>query len=194
MIQLETITQWQQWWFCAVLDSVAALPLSCTTRAVSYRERSSAAYNSLVYSRPLGLIELPYTFFGVCLFLIPFSFLVGFCNGGEWFFRSLLFQCLVSYCFSGFDQSLAGLTLHAIVANIFQGLRITFCSVGFIFCPHIIPVGWKWLYYSLPSGKGLFCISNSTIRLSYLSVSNNSRKRWSRYFIYYFDSKVCWNV
>lgn len=130
--------------FCAVLNSVSALPVLCRTRAVYYRERSSATYNSFVYTTSLGLIELPYTFFGCCLFMIPFYFLVGFRNDGELFFRYLLVQFLVSYCFSSLGQLLAGLTPNAIVANIFQGLIITFCFLfsGVYIRPSIIPAGW----------------------------------------------------
>jgi len=147
--------------FTGILQSASALPVVFRLREVFYRERSSNMYAPWVYSSALGIVELPYLFICICLFVIPFYFIIGFEPNASLFFRFILVAYLNSIIFSYLGQFLSSLMPNLQIANIIQGLFFTFFFLfaGVFIQKSAMPDGWRWFWYINPIPKALVPIS-----------------------------------
>lgn len=143
--------------FTGVIQSANAIPVVFRLREVFYRERSSNMYAPWVYSSAMAIVELPYLFVCICLFVIPFYFLVGFENNVDLFFRYLLVMYLNSIIFCYMGQLLATLFPNVQVANIIQGVFFGFFFLfgGVFIQKSAMPEGWRWFWYIDPIPKAL---------------------------------------
>ncbi|EEY56183.1 ATP-binding Cassette (ABC) Superfamily [Phytophthora infestans T30-4] len=120
-------------------------------RSAFYRERAAQTYNAFWYFFGSSVIEIPYTFAGVLLFMAVFYPIVGF-TGAEAFFTFYLVLSLGVL----FQEYLAELVVFATpnveVAEILGMLvsLFTFLFAGFSPPASELPTGVKWIYHINP--------------------------------------------
>ena len=143
--------------FPAAIASASALPSLFRQRAVYYRESTINMYDYWIYSTAIMIVEIPYIFFTLIFFLIPFYFLVGFANSGTLFFKYYLVLFLQSLIFSFMSHIWLALMPSQISSNIINGLFLSLFFVfgGVFIKPANIRTGWKWFYYLDPLAKSL---------------------------------------
>ena len=143
--------------FPAAIASASALPSLFRQRAVYYRESTINMYDYWTYSLAITVVETPYIFFTLALFLIPFYFLVGFVNSGTLFFKYYLVLFIQALVFSFMSHIWLALMPSQISSNIVNGLFLSLFFVfgGVFIKPAKIRTGWKWFYYLDPLAKSL---------------------------------------
>jgi len=146
--------------FLAMLSAQTTLPSIFGERAVYYRETSSNAYPSWIYSTTTGLCEIPYVFVSSLFGIIIFYFMVGYENDAALFFE---FWCAISMLVlieSSFGQLAAAALPNFVVAIQLAGaLNTLFFLFGGLFIrPADIPTGWQWFYYMNPIPKSIIAI------------------------------------
>ena len=132
--------------FPAAIASASALPSLFRQRAVYYRESTINMYDYWIYSTAITVVEIPYIFFTLIFFLIPFYFLVGFVHSGTLFFKYYLVLFLQSLVFSFMSHIWLALMPSQISSNIINGLFLSLFFVfgGVFIKPANIRTGWKW--------------------------------------------------
>ena len=143
--------------FPAAIASASALPSLFRQRAVYYRESTVNMYDYWIYSTAVAVVETPYIFFTLALFLIPFYFLVGFESSGTLFFKYYLVLFIQALVFSFMSHVWLALMPSQISSNIINGLFLSLFFVfgGVFIRPASIRTGWKWFYYLDPLAKSL---------------------------------------
>jgi ABC-type multidrug transport system ATPase subunit/ABC-type multidrug transport system permease subunit len=141
--------------FPASVASASAFPSFFRQRAAYYRESTIGMYGYLAYSTAMTIVEIPYIFFALAFFIIPFYFMIGFVNDGSLFFKYYLATYCQALVYSFLSQLWMALCPSQISSNIVNGF---FMSLFFMFGGLFIRVskmteGWKWFYWIDPVPK-----------------------------------------
>ncbi|KAI9981531.1 hypothetical protein PInf_009284 [Phytophthora infestans] len=137
--------------FIGIIAFNGFVPVVAKERSAFYRERAAQTYNAFWYFFGSSVIEIPYTFAGVLLFMAVFYPIVGF-TGAEAFFTFYLVLSLGVL----FQEYLAELVVFATpnveVAEILGMLvsLFTFLFAGFSPPASELPTGVKWIYHINP--------------------------------------------
>jgi len=93
-------------------------------------------------------VELPYIFFALALFVIPFYFMVGMASDGSLFFKFYLAVYVQAITYSFLSQLWMALCPSQISSNIINGLFMSlfFMFGGLFITPAAIPHGWQWFH------------------------------------------------
>ncbi|XP_043724451.1 pleiotropic drug resistance protein 3-like [Telopea speciosissima] len=137
------------------------LPFVAIERTILYRERAAGMYSSWAYSFAQVVIELPYLFTQVFLYMIIAYPMIGFHSSAYkvfWFYYGML--CALVY-FNYLGMLLVALTPNIHVAAILASACYTILNLfaGFFMPKKQIPKWWIWLYYICPTSwslNGLF--------------------------------------
>ncbi|RAW21901.1 Pleiotropic drug resistance protein 1 [Phytophthora cactorum] len=137
--------------FIGLVSFNGLIPVVADERAAFYRERASQTYNALWYFVGLSVIEIPYVFTAVLLFLIPFFPLVGFTGVGAFFTCWLVLSLHVLHQ-AYMAELLVFLLPNLEVAEI-VGVLVTLISYlfsGFSPPASTLPSATVWLYDITP--------------------------------------------
>nr|CAD1816846.1 unnamed protein product [Ananas comosus var. bracteatus] len=139
----------------------SVIPFIAIERTVVYRENFAGMYSPWAYSFAQVVIEFPYVFGLVVLFMIITYPAIGFTWTASkflWFFY-IMFCTLLYFIYLG--MMLTSLTPNVQVASILASVFYTLLNLfsGFIVPSPEIPKWWIWLYYICPTSwtlDGLF--------------------------------------
>ncbi|KDO17090.1 hypothetical protein SPRG_15625 [Saprolegnia parasitica CBS 223.65] len=149
--------------FIGMMGFNSVLPLFVEERASFYRERACQTYNVLWYFLGSTLVEIPYVFVSVAVFVVifyPFVGFVGFVQG-VWFWLYMgIFVLMQVY----FGQLLACALPSIEVASTIGSLisSIFFLFMGFNPPTSSIPSGLQWLNTIVPPKYGLALLVANT--------------------------------
>ncbi|OQR93166.1 ATP-binding Cassette (ABC) Superfamily [Thraustotheca clavata] len=157
--------------FIGVINMMTVLDMTCSERAVYYRERMSQYYSVLPYSISLFVAEFPYLVVVSLLFVCIEYWMVGWYDDAEsFFFFWFVYFLYISLCtFVGQWMSVlmpnikvANVAVGAIscVFNLFGGFLMTFVRMHW---------GYKWLTWIIPSSYAL----NVLVGLELSQCNNN---------------------
>jgi len=141
--------------FPASVSAASAFPSFFRQRAVYYRETTVGMYHFLTYSTAMTIVEIPYIFFALAFFVIPFYFMVGLATDGSLFFKFYLVVFMQALVYSFLSQLWMALCPSQIASNVINGLFMSlfFMFGGLFIKASAIPSGWKWFYYIDPVPK-----------------------------------------
>eukprot|EP00644_Phytophthora_capsici_P001384 jgi/Phyca11/504944/fgenesh2_kg.PHYCAscaffold_10_\ len=129
----------------------SALPVASEERAAFYRERASQTYNAFWYFFASSVVEIPYTFLAVLLFMATFYPMVGFTGFGAFltFWLTISLHVLLQAYIGEF---LVFLLPNVEVAQILGMLMALIFLLFMGFSPPAgdLPTGYKWLYHLTP--------------------------------------------
>ncbi|ETI34978.1 hypothetical protein F443_18624, partial [Phytophthora nicotianae P1569] len=137
--------------FIGLVSFNGLIPVVAEERAVFYRERASQTYNTLWYFVGLSVMEIPFVFAAVLLFLMPFFPLVGFTGVGAFFTCWLVLSLHVLHQ-AYMAELLVFLLPNLEVAEI-VGVLVTLISYlfsGFSPPASTLPSATVWLYDITP--------------------------------------------
>ena len=143
--------------FPASVSAASAFPSFFRQRAVYYRESTIGMYDYWTFSLGMTIVELPYIFFALVFFVVPFYFMIGFVYSGTLFFKFLLVVYIQALVYMFLSQLWMALCPSQISSNIINGLFMSlfFMFAGVYIRPVNIRTGWKWFYYLNPLAKSL---------------------------------------
>ncbi|KAK1942670.1 ABC transporter G family member 35 [Phytophthora citrophthora] len=146
--------------FIGLVSFNGLIPVVAEERAVFYRERASQTYNAFWYFVGLSVMEIPYAFAAVLLFLIPFFPLVGF-SGASAFFTCWLVLSLHVLQQAYMAELLVFLLPNLEVAEIVGVLVTLICYLFSGFSPpaSTLPSATVWLYDITPMTYSLSAFS-----------------------------------
>eukprot|EP00644_Phytophthora_capsici_P006568 jgi/Phyca11/9314/fgenesh1_pm.PHYCAscaffold_36_\ len=146
--------------FIGLVSFNGLIPVVAEERAVFYRERASQTYNAFWYFVGLSVMEIPYAFAAVFLFLIPFFPLVGF-TGASAFFTCWLVLSLHVLQQAYMAELLVFLLPNLEVAEIVGVLVTLICYLFSGFSPpaSTLPSATVWLYDITPMTYSLSAFS-----------------------------------
>ncbi|KAL3664310.1 hypothetical protein V7S43_010635 [Phytophthora oleae] len=146
--------------FIGLVSFNGIIPVVADERAVFYRERASQTYSALWYFVGLSVMEIPYAFAAVLLFLIPFFPLVGFTGAGA-FFTCWLVLSLHVLQQAYMAELLVFLLPNLEVAEIVGVLVTLICYLFSGFSPpaSTLPSAIVWLYDITPMTYSLSAFS-----------------------------------
>ena len=110
----------------------------------------------------MTIVELPYIFFSLCFFVIPFYFMVGFVYSGTLFFKFLLVVYMQALVYMFLSQLWMALCPSQISSNIINGLFMSlfFMFGGLFIKASAMPSGWKCKQTATPNQHAAHvCIS-----------------------------------
>ncbi|KAH7669104.1 Iron-chelate-transporting ATPase protein [Dioscorea alata] len=147
--------------FTGINNCSSVIPFIITERAVLYREKFAGMYSPWAYSLAQVIIEIPYIFIQVLIFMIIAYPAIGYYWSASkflWFFYTM-FCSLLGFVYLG--MLLVSLTPNVQVASImssffYQNLNL---FSGFLIPGPHIPKWWIWFYYIMPMSwtlNGLF--------------------------------------
>ncbi|XP_043701566.1 pleiotropic drug resistance protein 3-like isoform X1 [Telopea speciosissima] len=134
-------------------NSTAVLPFVSMERTVLYRERAAGMYSSWAYSFAQVVIELPYIFSQVCMYVIITYPMIGYYPSAYkilWYTYAM-FCVLLSFNYIG--MLLVAVTPSIHIATILSpAFNISMnLLAGFLIPRPQIPTWWLWLYYLVPT-------------------------------------------
>uniref|UniRef100_A0AAV1UB25 ABC transporter domain-containing protein n=1 Tax=Peronospora matthiolae TaxID=2874970 RepID=A0AAV1UB25_9STRA len=147
--------------FLGISSFNSSLPIASQERGVFYRERAAQTYNAFWYFFSSSVVEIPYTFFAVMLFMIPFYPMVGFTGASAFF--TFWFAVSIHVLLQGYiGEFLVFLLPNVEVAQILGFLMalIFLLFMGFTPPAGDLPTGYKWLYHITPQ-KYTFAVVSS---------------------------------
>ena len=132
--------------FPASVSTASAFPSFFRQRAVYYRESTIGMYDYWTFSLGMTVVELPYIFFALIFFVVPFYFMVGFVYSGTLFFKFLLVVYVQALVYMFLSQLWMALCPSQISSNIINGLFMSlfFMFGGLFIKASAMPSGWKW--------------------------------------------------
>ncbi|XP_072976814.1 pleiotropic drug resistance protein 3-like isoform X2 [Typha angustifolia] len=147
--------------FNGINNCTSVIPFVAVERTVVYRENFAGMYSPWAYSFAQVVIEIPYIFLQVVLFMIIAYPAIGYTWTAAkffWFFY-VMFCTLLYFVYVG--MMLASMTPNVQLASILASLFYTILNLfsGFIVPSPQIPKWWIWLYYICPMSwtlNGLF--------------------------------------
>jgi len=147
--------------FPSSVSAASAFPSFFRQRAVYYRESTIQMYDYKIYSTAMLIVEIPYVFFCLAFFIVPFYFMVGLRPTGDAFFKYYLVVFIMGILYSSISQLWLALAPSPIASNIMNGLTMSmFFMFGGLFIPKdSMPVAWLWFYYIDPIPKALIAAS-----------------------------------
>ena len=139
--------------FPASVSTASAFPSFFRQRAVFYRESTIGMYDYFTWSLGMTIVELPYIFFSLCFFVIPFYFMVGFVYSGTLFFKFLLVVYMQALVYMFLSQLWMALCPSQISSNIINGLFMSlfFMFGGLFIKASAMPSGWKCKQTATPT-------------------------------------------
>uniref|UniRef100_M4BGT2 ABC transporter domain-containing protein n=1 Tax=Hyaloperonospora arabidopsidis (strain Emoy2) TaxID=559515 RepID=M4BGT2_HYAAE len=149
--------------FLGISSFNSSLPIASQERGVFYRERAAQTYNAFWYFFSSSVVEIPYTFFAVMLFMIPFYSMVGF-TGASAFFTFWLAVSMHVLLQGYIGEFLVFLLPNVEVAQILGSLMalIFLLFMGFTPPAGDLPSGYEWLYHITPQ-KYTFAVLASLV-------------------------------
>jgi len=147
--------------FVGLIHCFAALPVILRLRDTFYREQASQTYAAWVHAVCLALVEIPFIFLSMCIFLLPFYWLVEFEADAQLFFRFLLVVSLMALTFAYLGHCLASALPNISLAATVQGaiVAVFFLFAGIYIRRGNMPDYWSWFYYIDPIPKGFVVLS-----------------------------------
>ncbi|XP_043701567.1 pleiotropic drug resistance protein 3-like isoform X2 [Telopea speciosissima] len=138
-------------------NCTSVLPFVTMERTVLYRERAAGMYSPWAYSFAQVVIELPYVFFQVCIYVIITYPMFGYYPSAYkifWYFYAMF---CVLLCFNYLGMLLVAVTPSIHVATIMASACNTLLNLlaGFLMPRPQIPTWWVWLYYLIPTSWAL---------------------------------------
>ncbi|ONK61392.1 uncharacterized protein A4U43_C08F29430 [Asparagus officinalis] len=138
--------------FFGINNSSSVLTFVATERTVLYRERYAGMYSPWAYSFAQMVIEIPYVFIQVGLFMVIIYPAIGFYWSAYkflWFFFTM-FCTLLYFVYLG--MLIVSLTPNVQVASILQSPCYALLNLfsGFMVPSPQIPKWWIWFYYINP--------------------------------------------
>ncbi|XP_020254964.1 ABC transporter G family member 41-like isoform X1 [Asparagus officinalis] len=138
--------------FFGINNASSVLTFVATERTVLYREKYAGMYSPWAYSLAQMVIEIPYVFIQVGLFIVITYPTIGYYWSAQkflWFFFTM-FCTLLTYVYLG--MLIVSLTPNVQVASILQSPCYGILNLfsGFIIPGPQIPKWWIWLYYISP--------------------------------------------
>uniref|UniRef100_A0AAV1U8R7 ABC transporter domain-containing protein n=1 Tax=Peronospora matthiolae TaxID=2874970 RepID=A0AAV1U8R7_9STRA len=149
--------------FLGISSFNSSLPIASQERGVFYRERAAQTYNAFWYFFSSSMVEIPYTFFAVMLFMIPFYPMVGFTGASAFF--TFWFAVSMHVLLQGYiGEFLVFLLPNVEVAQILGSLMalVFLLFMGFTPPAGDLPTGYKWLYHITPQ-KYTFAVVSSLV-------------------------------
>ena len=149
--------------FLGISSFNSSLPIASQERGVFYRERAAQTYNAVWYFFASSVVEIPYTFLAVMLFMAPFYPMVGF-SGASAFFTFWLAVSMHVLLQAYIGEFLVFLLPNVEVAQILGFLLalIFLLFMGFTPPAGDLPTGYKWLYHITPQ-KYTFAVLASLV-------------------------------
>lgn len=147
-------------------QTLLAVPVLMSQRAVFSRERASNSYPAWMYSFCISVVDIPYIAASTMALVLPAYFLIGYTNNAAHFFRffnSVFIQSLVL----GAIGQWSGATFSNYTAS--MQLTGTLLVLFFLFGgsfkhPSDIQVGWLWLFYVNPIPRAMFACAVDQFR------------------------------
>ncbi|XP_042478937.1 pleiotropic drug resistance protein 3-like isoform X4 [Macadamia integrifolia] len=138
-------------------NCTSVLPFVSMERTVLYRERAAGMYSPWAYSFAQVVIELPYIFSQVCMYVIITYPMIGYYPSAYkifWYFYTMF---CVLLCFNYLGMLLVAVTPSIHVATIMASACNTLLNLlaGFLIPRPQIPAWWIWLYYLIPTSWAL---------------------------------------
>ncbi|KAG0466701.1 hypothetical protein HPP92_018281 [Vanilla planifolia] len=139
--------------FMGINNCSTAIPMVAIEQTVFYRERFARMYSPCAHSAAKAVIELPYVFFQVVMFVSITYPTIGYywsISKFSWFFFAI-FSTLLYYAYLG--MLLMSLSPNSQVAMIFSSFCYPILSLfaGYILPGPQMPKWWSWLYHSSPT-------------------------------------------
>ena len=161
--------------FPASVSTASAFPSFFRQRAVYYRESTIGMYDYVTFSLGMTVVELPYIFFALVFFVVPFYFMVGFVYSGTLFFKFLLVVYLQAVVYMFLSQLWMALCPSQISSNIINGLFMSlfFMFGGLFLKASVMPSGWKWFYYIDPVPKSFIAAAMPQFWCDYTVPANH---------------------
>ncbi|ETO60345.1 hypothetical protein F444_21428 [Phytophthora nicotianae P1976] len=133
--------------FVGVISFNSMVPVAAKERGVFYRERAAQTYNAFWYFFGSGMVEIPYTFAAVLVFMAAFYPIVGF-TGAYAFFTFYLILSLYVLFQEYLAEFVVFLSPNVEIAEILGMVvnLITFLFSGFSPPAVALPEGVKWIY------------------------------------------------
>ncbi|KAJ4836415.1 ABC transporter G member 36 [Turnera subulata] len=149
--------------FIGFQTSTSVQPVVAVERTVFYRERAAGMYSPLPYAFAQILIELPYVFVQATLYGVIIYAMIGF----EWtaakFFWYLFFLYFTLLYFTFYGMMSVAVTpnqhISYIVSTMFYGIWNLFS--GFVVPRPLIPIWWRWYYWTCPISWTLYGLLTS---------------------------------
>ncbi|KAG7379862.1 hypothetical protein PHYBOEH_011753 [Phytophthora boehmeriae] len=137
--------------FLGLVSFNSMLPVAAEGRTVFYRERAAQTYNAFWYFFGSSVLEIPYVFASVLLFMAVFFFVVGFTGVDA--FATMFLALVLHVLLQGYlGELLVFLTPNLEVAQI-VGMQISltfFLYMGFSPPAEKLSSGTKWVYDMTP--------------------------------------------
>eukprot|EP00002_Diphylleia_rotans_P026240 TRINITY_DN521_c0_g2_i4.p1 TRINITY_DN521_c0_g2~~TRINITY_DN521_c0_g2_i4.p1 ORF type:complete len:1184 (-),score=287.33 TRINITY_DN521_c0_g2_i4:1637-5140(-) len=140
--------------FCmlfAILGAVSSISLLISDRNVYYRERAAGYYRPISYFLASVIVELPFAFVSMMIYVLIMYFMVDFNygDGGDRFGFFIITYYMVNVLAISFCQFVAAASPSAEVANGVAPIGMTTFALfsGFLLPKNSIPDGWIWMYY-----------------------------------------------
>ncbi|PON68433.1 ABC transporter-like [Parasponia andersonii] len=144
--------------FCAIIffginNCSMVLPFVAVERNVLYRERFAGMYSSWAYSFAQVVVEVPYLFAQVVIYIIITYPMIGYYWSFYKIFWSFYSMFCTLLCFNYLGMLLVSLTPNVQLAAILASSSYTMLNLfsGFIVPKPQIPKWWLWLYYICPT-------------------------------------------
>lgn len=137
--------------FLGLVSLNTILPIASVERTVFYRERAAQTYNAFWYFLASSVVELPYLFASVLLFMAISYPLVGFTGIGAFltFWLTLSLHVLLqSYTGEFLVFLLPNVELAQVLGTLVN--MIAFLFMGFSPPASALPEGYTWLYDITP--------------------------------------------
>jgi len=140
--------------FCmlfAILGSISSISLLISDRNVYYRERAAGYYRPVAYFLASVIVEIPFAFVSMMIFVLLMYFMVDFNygDGGSRFGFFIVTYFMVNILAISFCQFVAASSPSAEVANGVAPIGMTAMALfsGFLLPKNSIPDPWIWMYY-----------------------------------------------
>ena len=135
-------------------------------------------YDYWTFSLGMTVVELPYIFFALIFFVVPFYFLVGFVTSGSLFFKFLLVVYVQALVYMFLSQLWMALCPSQISSNIINGLFMSlfFMFGGLFIKASAMPRGWKWFYYIDPVPKSFIAAALPQFYCDYTAPGNDCQQ------------------
>jgi ABC-type multidrug transport system ATPase subunit/ABC-type multidrug transport system permease subunit len=143
--------------FIGVINLMFVLEITCSERAVFYRERMSNYYGALPYSLSLFFAEIPYLVIVSILFVVIEYWLIGWkATASAFFFFLFVFFLYTAVC-TFIGQWMSALMPNAKVANVAVGALSCLLNLfsGYLLPEPAMKSYYQWIQYIMPSSYAL---------------------------------------
>eukprot|EP01018_Ginkgo_biloba_P004062 Gb_34645 [translate_table: standard] len=176
--------------FIGVTNASAVQPVISIERMVFYRERAAGMYSALPYALAQVLIEFPYVLIQTLIYGVLFYSMASFewkAAKVIWYFYFMYFTFLY---FTYFGMMTVGVSPNHDVAAIIAGPFFMLWNLfsGFMIPHGMIPVWWRWAYWTNPVAWTLYGLLTSQYGNveTDLRMADGSKQRVNQFLNDYF--------